>query len=76
MSQSQSFDAENLEGEYVEGVESVDNVENVDDIDDADDEWEEYERQEIPGSSTADVVTLLFMAAMIIATVFCFVFLM
>ncbi|MGO1379435.1 hypothetical protein ACT3TD_05420 [Corynebacterium sp. AOP36-E1-14] len=73
MSQSQSFDAENLEGEYVEGV---DNVENVDDIDAADDEWEEYERQEVPGSSTADVVTLLFMAAMIIATVFCFVFLM
>ncbi|MDN5720992.1 MULTISPECIES: hypothetical protein [unclassified Corynebacterium] len=74
MSQSQSFDAENLEdGEYVEGA---DNVDDIDDIDDADDEWEEYERQEIPGSSTADVVTLLFMAAMIIATVFCFVFLM
>lgn len=71
MSQSQSFDAEKLED--VENVDSVDSVDNVDDIDD---EWEEYERHEIPGSSTADVVTLLFMAAMIIATVFCFVFLM
>ncbi|MEY8566883.1 hypothetical protein [Corynebacterium sp.] len=31
---------------------------------------------EIPGSSTADVVTLLFMAVMIIATVGCFIFIM
>jgi hypothetical protein len=38
---------------------------------------EEYPRQpEIPGSSTADVVTLLFMAVMILATVGCFIFLM
>lgn len=38
---------------------------------------EECPRQpEIPGSSTADVVTLLFMAVMILATVGCFIFLM
>lgn len=37
---------------------------------------EQAEQPEIPGSSTADVVTLLFMAAMIIATVVCFIFLM
>ncbi|MGJ0181850.1 hypothetical protein [Corynebacterium glyciniphilum] len=37
---------------------------------------EQPDQPEIPGSSTADVVTLLFMAAMIIATVGCFIFLM
>jgi hypothetical protein len=41
------------------------------------DGMEDYPRQpEIPGSSTADVVTLLFMAVMILATVGCFIFLM
>ncbi|MGP9722844.1 hypothetical protein ACT3SZ_02370 [Corynebacterium sp. AOP40-9SA-29] len=76
MSQSQS---KSSDAEYAEDLENAGNVDNVDGVDGVElygDEWEEDERQEIPGSSTADVVTLLFMAAMIIATVFCFVFLM
>ncbi|MEJ6550534.1 MULTISPECIES: hypothetical protein [unclassified Corynebacterium] len=59
----------NTEPEATEAAGEATDVDQVDHPDQA-------QQPEIPGSSTADVVTLLFMAAMIIATVVCFIFLM